>query len=525
MALTYNACSQGGFQSKTVGGSELAKFEVVKGPVSNPGEVLIPGTGWTGETPQPSQIGSGQASNKKPIAHWDMVPYQTVNDKINVGLLAYHFNGISHVDFSVDNGPWISVEKPVLNTATNVEEFFVTLDASKFNRDGLVEIRAIAYPNIGIPKVFQGTTRMNESSALLINVNGKGTLPHPIRYAATNGNDSNDCMTRATACLTIKRAVVSANVADISGLEVRLSEGMWDIPHVQNVSANNQYITYTSSPESDPKKVYLTGIDAKGPFDSAGAALKLMRTYNISITGPLAKAPGGDFEDYMWVDQTNVVNVIDPMCEARGTCFLTTGHAPFDGLYYTDVFMDHNSPYGGTLARNVFSERSAGGHASGLATVINYTIKTVYGSGYKFSDGTIGPDYHGDYYQGHARRDNIIIYGGKIAPGGEHMSLRGIVGMRRDVAIVNTRLNLAEVGNGGWGWSACGNAQQGAIDHLVMINTYISGAGDWCGESAAGGVVDPNFMLNILFDQAFFANGHPEQIPYPLGLPGVKVVR
>lgn len=160
--------------------------------------VLVPGAGFTGPTAQPEAVGSPDAPgyDAMVIARWDVVPYQTFTGKFEIGVVAFHINGIDRVDFSVDGGEWVSVNAMSLNPRTGVYEYWVTLDAVKFAQDGPIEVRAIAYPkNAGLPRVLAGpidgaTDYKNGNHALFLNSNAGNTLPEPIVYVdGVNGSD------------------------------------------------------------------------------------------------------------------------------------------------------------------------------------------------------------------------------------------------------------------------------------------------------------------------------------------------
>ncbi len=69
------------------------------------------------------------------------------------GVIAFHSFGIERVDFSFNGGPWVSVTSPSRNPRTNVDEYWVKIDARQVS-DGPVELRAIAYPTKGQPRVL-----------------------------------------------------------------------------------------------------------------------------------------------------------------------------------------------------------------------------------------------------------------------------------------------------------------------------------------------------------------------------------
>jgi hypothetical protein len=135
---------------------------------TSPG-VLTPGSGWkaTWIATPPSQGSSGDRGyDEMPSAKFDVIPYQVIKGDLPVCVIAGKgptqaqydagvHNAIAKVSFSDDNGPWVDVTAPALNPATHVIEYCVTVrDAD--HADGAHEVRAIAYPLTGVPRVLQG---------------------------------------------------------------------------------------------------------------------------------------------------------------------------------------------------------------------------------------------------------------------------------------------------------------------------------------------------------------------------------
>lgn len=493
--------------------------------VAPTGPTLMPGGGFSGPTAEPPAIGSGPGADRRAIAHWDVVPYQTVVDRLSVGVLAYHFNGIDRVEFSLEDGPWVVVREPTMNAATNAVEYQATLDASLV-ADGPVEIRAIAYPVAGIPRVLQGSPS-DEDSSLLLNTNANGTLPTEARYASAGGDDANGCTSASDACLTIARAIDSGSRGgEVGGLEVRLGEGEWVLPQLADgfmpgFTTESRWLTITSAEGASPEAVRIAGVE--GPNDGAGMWLKLVHLANVTVTEPVDKSPAAAFEDYLWYDRSTLASS-DPDTISMGHCFSWHGYGAYTSTFYTDLVMRNScdGPRDATLARNVVADETGGGHSSGTATVVNYGVRMIYGPYYPFPSGA-GPDYHGDIYQMFGRQEDVIIYHAYIVPGGEIRS-RGIVGTspgaQRDVAIVAT-----DITTDGWVFSFCGSDEADTtLDHMVIIDSRFVGPSDWCGESPTGAEPTPSRMLNILIQNSVFENGSAEQLPQPWDLPGIRYV-
>jgi len=160
------------------------------------GQVLIAGAGFAGPTPQPATLGAPgmPGYTAKAIARWDVVPFQTIDGPFDIGVVAFHINGIDRVEFSLNGGPWSAVSEPSRNERTAVWEFTTTVDARTLT-DGLYEIRARVYPRgAGVPRVLGGPITDesvdNGEHSLLLSANANQTLPTPTRYVSGFGSDA-----------------------------------------------------------------------------------------------------------------------------------------------------------------------------------------------------------------------------------------------------------------------------------------------------------------------------------------------
>ena len=198
---------------------------------------IAPGIGFTGATAQPATIGdpSQFGYNDNAIANWDVVPNQTFTGDFNVGVVAFHNSGIDHVAFSVNGGAWTNVSAMTANpqtantsgignaNASGIVEYWATLQASDFTTDGQVEVRAIAYPKIGVPRVL---------SSLYLNSNSNGSLTRQPVYVSTTGSDSTGDGTQAKPFATIFRAAKSMNNGTVKNGLIYLLPGdySWAVP-------------------------------------------------------------------------------------------------------------------------------------------------------------------------------------------------------------------------------------------------------------------------------------------------------
>ena len=130
--------------------------------------VLVPGRGWTEPPPRPDGYGSRDQLgwDTKPIVRWNVVPFQDIKLPFQLGVVAFHINGIERVTFSVDNGPWKTVYLAGYNPRTQTEEFSVMLEPLLFEANGMVEVRAIVYPRgAGIPRVLAGPVQYSGTTS------------------------------------------------------------------------------------------------------------------------------------------------------------------------------------------------------------------------------------------------------------------------------------------------------------------------------------------------------------------------
>lgn len=103
----------------------------------------------------------------RPVARWDVVPYQRVSGTFNAGVCAFHIDGVK-VEFFVDGKPALTVENPALNPRTKVWEFFLPLDTTA-RADGPVTLTARATSLGAKPESY-------DLPPMPLYANAKGTL-------------------------------------------------------------------------------------------------------------------------------------------------------------------------------------------------------------------------------------------------------------------------------------------------------------------------------------------------------------
>ena len=87
-----------------------------------------------------SFLAAGALFAGRPVARWDVIPYQRVSSVFKAGVVAFHEKDVT-VEFTVNGKPAHTATKPELNGRTKVWEFVFPFDAAKYP-DGPVRLGA-----------------------------------------------------------------------------------------------------------------------------------------------------------------------------------------------------------------------------------------------------------------------------------------------------------------------------------------------------------------------------------------------
>ncbi|MEM9251692.1 MAG: hypothetical protein AAGB29_05020 [Planctomycetota bacterium] len=142
---------------------------------------LKPGNGFPNQTPELAAVGDPlhAAYDTTAIALWDVVPMQEVTEPFEVGVVAAHIHGIDRVELILDGGSPIVLRDESKNPRTGEKEYWAVFDPSKVS-DGIVTLRAIAYPNVGSPRAVDLRLIANSNDSLFtgeVTVGDGGAFP------------------------------------------------------------------------------------------------------------------------------------------------------------------------------------------------------------------------------------------------------------------------------------------------------------------------------------------------------------
>lgn len=460
---------------------------------------LEPGDGWDGPTDDPDPVGDNSMPgwDAKAIARWDVVPYQTFDEPFHIGVVAFHMNGIDRVDFSVNGGPWVSVEEMQLNPRTDVWEYTAVLIPEYFETDGLVEVRAIVWPEgAGVPRVLAGEMDAGMSTgehSLVLNANANGTMAALVRYVSPDGDDANSGLSADLPKRTVADAIwaIQQELGTADGGTVYLLSGQHEIagaswPRSQ-MTNSHRWLTITAAPGVPPEAVRVRG----AATDNRLGSIRLLRWHNVSIDAVTGAEVVGSWASgaRVWYDTVEVDGVDRNAATSNGIFGYTSWSG---GKYATDSAVRNvqNATNSFALVRGVTIERILSDAFSGSTLVINSTVTDI-----DREDSGAHPDIL-QYYGWEPR--NIVIYGLSSDPtfdypNGVQGFFVGGVPTFEDIAIVDSSFFNAP------SWSAA-FAVNGAVTNLYMFNTTIGGPARW-GDSIS--------TYNVVFDTTTWMNGPP----------------
>ncbi len=143
---------------------------------------------------------SGVLLAGRPVARWDVIPYQLVNATFRAGVVAFHEKGV-RVDFTVNGKKVASVGRAAFNDRTKVHEHFFVFDATK-HPDGPVTLGATA--------VTEGEAPYRLPDLVLYANAGRTLGSRRVMWVdPKDGNDYADG-SKATPFKTVKQAVSKA---------------------------------------------------------------------------------------------------------------------------------------------------------------------------------------------------------------------------------------------------------------------------------------------------------------------------
>jgi hypothetical protein len=425
-------------------------------------------------------------TNATAIARWDVVPYQEFNDTFNVGVVAFHKNGINRVDFFISGALIGSSNEMTLNPQTGVWEYWTELDAAEYSSSQLIKIDALVYPSFGeVRNLSDGSlTQIDAGDGSLYLWVDKGDLAHQIKYASDlTGNDNNDGNTPASAYKTLKKAYDS--VKSQEGGIIYLLAGNYYMPSAfDEPLATRRWITISSAPGVLKSEVNIVGREEGARWNSQKLYISNLtfRLINETILIPSNRNVS------LWLDNVDILAETQfswqPIVQGGSAGAQLTS-------YWTDIYMKDfvnpvSVPWGNLLiVRNVYLENVGEDAFRVTGLLVNATAKNVGGFG-------IG---HTDLVQAGFTK-NFIIFGLKAID----IATQGIYMHEGDWAIVNVLIDSHDSSyNYYFSDQTCGK-------HILLWYLTVSNQTAWWRPGDATYECEDISIRNSEFDRVLFGN-------------------
>ncbi len=452
-----------------------------KGPLLSPTDdkILIGGEGWAGETTQPAAIGSGPGSDAQAIALSGIVPHQRFDNEFNVGITAGHMNEIDRVEFSVNNGPWKIVKEESLNPQNGIIEYWATVKAENIGYDGQIEVRAIAYPKVGIPRVVSGMY-------LVANYGHTMEEKEPV-YVSPTGSDTTGDGTKNNPLQTIGFAalVLNGRYGNVDGAEILLEKGEYAWACSLWPTSNNgwgpqpfEWLTIKPAPGVGREEAIING-----PCNGLKLVYGGVKIQGLTLKHALSTDNGGNGQVYrIWFDNT--------LHDGRGGSGQGTIEGGFTEKYMTgsEIIEFARGPIGFLLVEKVI-ERDMWSQAYHSDQHVRYSKTFRINGGSNI--GHMGPDglpEHPDItFQNIAENVafvNVEVYdaqGDEEGSGAQSIFYQGGT-YRKDQLFKNV---IFIGGNNYW--------QVKNLEHIIIKDSILAGP-------IALGLYDPVIMKNVLIE-------------------------
>jgi hypothetical protein len=438
---------------------------------------LVAGSGFSASTPQPPNQGSASLPgyNAKAMARWNFVPHQTFDTEFAIGVVAFHAYGINRVEFSLNGGPFAAVTQATFNPMSNTVEYWATIDPELL-ADGEYEVRAVAYPNNGVPRVLAGAMVPGASGvnkgeySMYFVADADFSMPRTQRFVSPNGSDTQGNGTRANPFQTIMKAVHSIHTAN---------GGKADGGIVNLLAGNHNYGTYSWSYISTTQKRWLTirpapGVaSANAPIVSAtagGIKLDHVKFERVTFrpngsTNTIILTPIG--QPKLWLDR----------CVFQGVGQQSPGdwqNGWFKSWVTGGSLTGSANGLFGDLIRDLYIDEVGSDAFSGNPLVVNSSVRRIDASGTTF---------HPDVYQIYLPAgvaENFIVYGMRML---ENSNTQGLFTGNnvavKDLAFVNVTLDTQGYGSWPHPWDLTAFGFAGPTNHMLVQDSTILGPALW----------------------------------------------
>lgn len=346
-------------------------------------KTLTPGEGFN--TPQVvSEAILG--STVQAIARWNVVPYQRIKGQFNVGVVAFHKDGIEKVVFSVNGGDLIEVDSMTYNERTSTVEYWATLDTSLITSTSII-VRAVAYPKVGMTRPLPDLELIRSSEYDSISK----------VYVSKKGNDLG-FGSRTQPLYSLEEALSRVGTG---GVITIIEPGLYSVRSIDRLRTYD-WITIRADDSLNKKDVVIGNLpgqeDLLFKYD-----VNCVRWQNVTIDfGTFLQFYNANI--HVWFDQCFLTNSngwtqsqVRQTVRSDGTAYATSCEM-FDNLYGFTGFEYVKDCHARKISGDVFQNSTF---------IVNSTAEKI--------DGAV-QQHHTDIFQYFGQDfDNVIVYGVKVS--------------------------------------------------------------------------------------------------------------
>ncbi len=355
------------------------------------------------------------------IGNWDVVPYQTFDERFQLGVVAFHEQGVDVV-FSVGGNEVDRVENPTWNGRTSVYEYWTALEASDYP-DGPITVSAVIEPDCPGHE-----SRALEDLTLFANSGGTLTNDTIAWVDCAAGNDNSSDGSESSPYATIEKALVEVG----SGGTVYLKAGLcYELTSLYPEAAFDRWTTVQPAPGVTRQQVQIL---ADSDFSSTATgrfAQNMVRWKNVGIFSQsdanYSTVLYLESGHHGWLDGAELY-------EKEGAFAETNPWSGGDGhrVYLTDAHLHNLTNAGFTFGRDVLISDIASDVFRARSDIfsVNLTVRDI-----DPGESEAHPDFF-QFYDPDGVLENVVIYNTVVT----NMDAQGIFGgpgSLSDVAFVN----------------------------------------------------------------------------------------
>ncbi len=324
----------------------------------------------------------------KAIARWNVIPFQKIDNEIQIGVVAFHMNGISHIDFSANGGHTRTVRVAKLNFRTNVLEYSVQLKTSDI-KDQKITLKATAFPLSGSPRTLE---------PLVLWANAKAAYGGNTVYVT---NQTTEAIKNGTKEHPFTNIASAIRAAGSGGDVILLDRGKYSLEGNAGIKKSKSWITIKADDGIDRDDIILELAERK----LVRLGTDKLKFQNLSIDFGSFIQIYPENKHLLWFDNVRWFDSNRSASEPEGQILIPIRTSKYIGGYYVTNSICENTLYGfvdAKLVRNSRMENISGDALQRSLMILNVSIHDMDGDLRK---------HHSDILQYFGDFDNVIVFG------------------------------------------------------------------------------------------------------------------